>query len=129
MSVPAELRYTEEHEWVGVLDGGKGRVGLTHHAQTQLGDIVFVQLPAVGQALDSGQSMGHVESVKSVTDIYAPVTGKVVAVNAELDHSPELVNEDPYGDGWLVEIEPTDAAEEWRVLLDAEKYQGLIAEG
>ncbi|MGW4372988.1 glycine cleavage system protein GcvH [Streptomyces albidoflavus] len=128
MSVPAELKYTEEHLWMRVPEGGRARTGLTHHAQTQLGDIVYVELPQVGQVLDSGQAMGQVESVKAATDFYAPVSGRVTAVNQELAESPELINEDPYDDGWLVEIEPSDA-DAMNHLLDAPKYQGLIAEG
>ncbi len=109
MNIPEELKYTEEHNWVRVLPGGAAQVGITSYAQTQLGDIVFVELPKVGQALDAGQAMGVIESVKAATDLYSPLAGKVTAVNDELEASPELINEEPYGDGWMVEIRPSDA--------------------
>ncbi|MEU7375396.1 glycine cleavage system protein GcvH [Streptomyces albidoflavus] len=127
MNIPEELKYTEEHNWVQVLPSGNARVGISSYAQTQLGDIVFVELPKVGQAVDAGQAMGTIESVKVASDLYSPVEGTVVAVNDELAESPELVNEDPYGDGWLVEFRMQDpmAVNE---LLSAEKYRGLVAE-
>ncbi|GAA2526686.1 MULTISPECIES: glycine cleavage system protein GcvH [Streptomyces] len=127
MNVPAELKYSEDHVWVAPFTAGRARVGLTDFAQRQLGDIIYLELPQVGQALDTGQSMGQVESVKAASDFYAPVTGRVTAVNEELSQSPEMVNVDPYGDGWLVEIELTDAATADQ-LLDAEKYRGLVTE-
>ncbi|MEW2704400.1 glycine cleavage system protein GcvH [Streptomyces koyangensis] len=126
MNIPEELKYTEEHNWVRVLPGGAAQVGITSYAQTQLGDIVFVELPQVGQALDAGQAMGVIESVKAASDLYSPVTGKVTAVNDELEASPELINEEPYGDGWMVEIQPSDAGA-LNDLLDAAKYQGIVS--
>ncbi|MGF0168226.1 glycine cleavage system protein GcvH [Streptomyces albidoflavus] len=128
MNIPEELKYTEEHNWVRVLPGGAAQVGITSYAQTQLGDIVFVELPQVGQALDAGQAMGVIESVKAASDLYSPVAGKVTAVNDELEASPELINEEPYGDGWMVEIQPSDAGA-LNDLLDAAKYQGIASGG
>ncbi|MGW8758429.1 glycine cleavage system protein GcvH [Streptomyces albidoflavus] len=128
MNIPEELKYTEEHNWVRVLPGGAAQVGITSYAQTQLGDIVFVELPKVGQALDAEQAMGVIESVKAATDLYSPLAGKVTAVNDELEASPELINEEPYGDGWMVEIQPSDAGA-LNDLLDAAKYQGIVSGG
>ncbi|MEU2314874.1 glycine cleavage system protein GcvH [Streptomyces albidoflavus] len=128
MNIPEELKYTEEHNWVRVLPGGAAQVGITSYAQTQLGDIVFVELPKVGQAPDAGQAMGVIESVKAATDLYSPLAGKVTAVNDELEASPELINEEPYGDGWMVEIQPSDAGA-LNDLLDAAKYQGIVSGG
>jgi len=122
--VPEELRYTAEHEWVAPGSDGPLRVGITHFAQDALGDIVFVQLPEAGTAVTAGEPLGEVESTKSVSEIYAPVTGTVVARNGQLADQPELVNNDPYGAGWLVEIEP--AEQSWvDGLLDAQAYREL----
>jgi glycine cleavage system H protein len=128
--VPDDLRYTREHEWVRQADPADGgspivRVGITDHAQDALGDIVFVQLPAVGSTVNAGAVMGEVESTKSVSDVYAPLTGSVVAVNATLDAAPELINTDPYGDGWMFEIELSDPAELGR-LIDSATYTAHI---
>ncbi|WP_420881666.1 glycine cleavage system protein GcvH [Rhodococcus sp. (in: high G+C Gram-positive bacteria)] len=128
LSTPADLRYTAEHEWVRRTGPTTVRVGITDFAQSQLGDVVFVQLPAVGEDVTSGDSFGEVESTKSVSDIYAPLTAKVVAVNEDLDASPELVNSEPYGNGWLVDLEVADEAGLDAVLagtLDAEAYLAL----
>jgi glycine cleavage system H protein len=103
--IPEELRYTAEHEWVAAADGGPLRVGITHFAQDALGDIVYVQLPEPGTEVRAGESLGEVESTKSVSEIYAPVSGTVVARNDQLGDAPELINTDPYGAGWLVEIQ------------------------
>ncbi|MBM4638057.1 glycine cleavage system protein GcvH [Rhodococcus hoagii] len=122
------MRYTAEHEWVRRTGPTTVRVGITDFAQSQLGDVVFVQLPAVGEDVTSGDSFGEVESTKSVSDIYAPLTAKVVAVNEDLDGSPELVNSEPYGNGWLVDLEVEDEAGLDSVLaatLDAEAYLAL----
>ena len=124
---PADLKYTAEHEWVQT-SGSALRVGITQYAQEALGDIVFVTLPAVGSDVTAGQSFGEVESTKSVSDIYAPFTGTVTAVNEALDSNPELVNSDPYGEGWMVEITPEagiDAALASPALLDDTAYAGL----
>ncbi len=124
MQVPQHLRYSSDHEWVA-LEGTRAKVGITDYAQDALGDVVYVQVPAVGAVVKAGDSFGEVESTKSVSDIYAPMSGTVVAVNAALADSPELLNSDPYAAGWLCEIECTDPAE-IDALLDAGAYQGLI---
>jgi glycine cleavage system H protein len=121
--IPEELRYTSEHEWVRA-GGASARVGITDYAQDQLGDIVFVQLPEPGTSVEAGQSMGEVESTKSVSEIYAPVSGTVSARNDKLGDEPELINSDPYGAGWLVEIELRDP-ETLEELLDAQGYAEL----
>jgi glycine cleavage system H protein len=121
---PDDLKYTQEHEWVrspGENDGSV-RVGITHYAQDQLGDIVYVSLPAVGEDVTAGVACGELESTKSVSDVYAPVDGEVVAVNETLDATPELVNSDPYGGGWLYELAPANA-DAVDGLLDAAAYQ------
>jgi glycine cleavage system H protein len=126
---PDDLKYTQEHEWVrtpGEADGSV-RVGITHYAQDQLGDIVYVSLPSVGDEVVAGTACGELESTKSVSDVYAPVGGEVVAVNESLDTTPELVNSDPYGGGWLYELVPSDAAAV-DALLDAATYQGGLGE-
>ncbi|OLM31617.1 Glycine cleavage system H protein [Pseudonocardia sp. Ae717_Ps2] len=122
--IPSDLSYTEAHEWVRRSGDGVVRVGITDHAQSQLGDVVFVQLPTVGDTLAAGDAMGEVESTKSVSDIYAPVGGEVVAVNDGLDAAPELVNSAPYGDGWIVEIRLAEGASP-DGLLDADAYRQL----
>ena len=124
--IPADLIYTEAHEWVRTTDDGVVRIGITDHAQGQLGDVVFVQLPDVGSTLRAGDAMGEVESTKSVSDIYAPVGGEVVAVNDTLDGSPELINSSPYADGWIVELRIDDAGTAaLDELLDADAYRQL----
>jgi glycine cleavage system H protein len=124
---PEDLKYTSEHEWLrspGEQEGSV-RVGITHYAQDALGDIVYVSLPTVGDALTAGSTCGELESTKSVSDIYAPVSGEVVAVNSALDATPELVNDDPYGGGWLFEVVPSDAGEV-EALLDATAYEASL---
>lgn len=123
---PEDLRYSSEHEWVRDGDGGEVTLGVTHYAQEQLGDIVYVSLPEVGEALSSGSSVGELESTKSVSDLYAPVTGTVVARNEALDSHPELVNSDPYGEGWLLRVR-VDDSEALSGLLDAAAYQQQVA--
>lgn len=121
--VPDDRRYTAQHEWVQIAEGtDRVRVGITDFAQTQLGDVVFVSLPDVGQELAAEASFGEVESTKSVSDLYAPVAGTVVARNDELDAAPELVNTDPYGAGWMIELEASDPAV-LESLLDADGYR------
>ena len=124
--IPGDLRYTAEHEWVRADDDGRLRVGITHYAQDALGDVVFVSLPETGASVSAGQTLGEVESTKSVSEIYAPVAGEVVARNEALQARPELINADPYGEGWIVEIAPTDAAAA-EGLLDAAAYEQLTA--
>jgi len=121
--IPEDLRYTAEHEWVSGSGDGPVRVGITHFAQDALGDIVFVQLPEPGTAVKAGDSLGEVESTKSVSEIYAPISGTVVARNDQLGDQPELINTDPYGAGWLVEIDAAGAAV--GDLLDAAAYRQL----
>jgi glycine cleavage system H protein len=121
---PEDLRYTEEHEWARA-DGGRITVGITDYAQDALGDVVYVDLPATGTRVEAGQPFGEVESTKSVSDLYAPVSGTIVERNEALESSPELVNSDPYGDGWMVVIE-ADEAQAVDQLLDAGAYGKLI---
>ncbi|GAB6987173.1 glycine cleavage system protein GcvH [Nocardioides pyridinolyticus] len=124
---PDELKYTSEHEWVrqpGEADGSV-RIGITHYAQDALGDIVYVSLPEVGEDVEAGGTCGELESTKSVSDVYAPVSGKVVARNDALDATPELVNNDPYGGGWLFEVVPSDAGAV-DGLMDAAAYQATL---
>jgi glycine cleavage system H protein len=125
LEYPAGLRYTAEHEWVRA-DGDVLRIGITSFAQEALGDVVYVSLPTVGDAVVAGDTCGEVESTKSVSDLYAPVTGEITAVNSALDATPELVNSDPYGEGWMYELRPTDAgaADE---LLDVEGYTSQLS--
>jgi glycine cleavage system H protein len=126
MQIPDDLRYSSDHEWVRI-EGGRARVGITDYAQDALGDVVFVQLPEPGSKVDSGGSFSEVESTKSVSDIYAPVSGTIVEVNADLADAPERLNEDPYGEGWICVIEPSDPSA-FDGLLDAAAYQALIAD-
>ncbi|MGH3936216.1 MAG: glycine cleavage system protein GcvH [Pseudonocardiaceae bacterium] len=123
--VPEELWYTQEHEWILPRAGGIVRVGITDYAATQLGDVIYVQLPLVGDTVMTGDPVGEVESTKSVSEVYAPVTGEVVARNDALEGSPELINSDPYGEGWMMEIKLTETSE-MDSLLGAENYRSLI---
>jgi len=122
-AIPDELRYLDSHEWV---DGTTGRIGITDFAQDELGDVVFVDLPDEGEDLDADQDFGVVESIKAVSDVYSPVSGTVTAVNDALEAQPELLNEDPYGDGWLIEVELDDESE-LDQLMDADEYADQIA--
>ena len=125
MIIPEELRYSTEHEWARRLDdGSRVRVGITDFAQDALGDVVYVDLPAVGTRVDAAEAVGELESTKSVSEMYAPVGGVVVAVNEALADNPQLLNEDPYGEGWLIEIEAGDMIQ-FVALLDAEGYRAL----
>ena len=121
MEIPNDLHYTIEHEW-GRLKNNRATIGITDYAQGQLGDVVFVELPAEGTELTKENTFGVVESVKTVSDIYAPMTGKVVAVNKDLESQPELVNSDPYGQGWMIEIEFSNSSPEQN-LLSADQYR------
>ena len=126
--IPADLRYTPEHEWVRRTGDGTVRVGITDFAQSSLGDVVYVQLPDVGSEVAAGESFGEVESTKSVSDLYAPVTAKVIAVNGDLESNPQLVNSDPYGQGWLLELQAGgDTLEQGlAALLDADAYRDTV---
>jgi glycine cleavage system H protein len=125
--IPNNLRYTSDHEWVAMTDSGTLRVGITDYAQNSLGDIVFVQMPELGSDVVADDAVGEVESTKSVSDVLAPVDGTVVARNEQLDDAPELVNSDPYGEGWLYELEPADPAAV-DALMDADAYAETIGE-
>lgn len=122
---PDERRYTREHEWIKTENGGKAVIGITAYAQERLGDVVFVELPEIGRELEIGEACGVVESVKAVSDIYAPCAGKVAAVNDALLETPELINQDPYGDGWMVEVELGEMAPD---LLNAAAYEQFLVE-
>ncbi|HEY3608325.1 MAG TPA: glycine cleavage system protein GcvH [Pseudonocardiaceae bacterium] len=126
--VPEDLKYTNEHEWVARTGADTVRMGITDFAQTQLGDVVFVQLPEPGEQVTAGQTIGEVESTKSVSDLFSPLDGEVVARNESLDAQPELVNAEPYGDGWMIELRVADAAAV-DGLLDAQAYQKLTEQG
>jgi glycine cleavage system H protein len=126
--IPEDLKYTNEHEWVARTGADTVRLGITDFAQTQLGDVVFVQLPEPGEQVSAGQAIGEVESTKSVSDLFSPLDGEVVARNENLDQQPELVNAEPYGDGWMIELRVADAAAV-DGLLDAQAYQKLTEQG
>ena len=123
MSVPGDLQYTKSHEWVRT-EGDTATIGITDHAQDELGDVVFVELPAQGDTFDAGDTFGTVESVKAVSDLYAPVGGEVLEVNSALDDAPEKINEDPYGEGWIIKLRISGDAD----LLSAEDYEKLLEE-
>ena len=123
---PEDLKYTKEHEWLA-LHGSVGMVGITHYAQSELGDIVYVELPAIGTAVVAGEEFGTVESVKAVSEIYAPVSGEVLELNAALAQAPETVNKDPYGEGWLIKIKLADAGDV-QGLMSAEEYRKYVEE-
>lgn len=120
--LPGDLRYTEEHEWLRQEEDGTVTVGITDHAQSALGDLVYVELPEVGQSVEAGGDMAVVESVKAASDVYAPVSGEVVAVNDDLSDDPEKVNADPYGDGWIVRLKPSGDGE----TLSPDDYQSFL---
>ena len=121
-NVPQELKYTESHEWIGVEADGSVRIGISDHAQQALGDLVFVELPGVGDNINRGDSCAVVESVKAASDIYAPVTGQVIAVNEDLEDDPGAINTDPYGDGWLFQVNLSDVSE-LDAMQDAQTYE------
>ena len=123
MNIPEDLQYTKSHEWVRI-EGDTATIGITDHAQDELGDVVFVELPEEGDTFDAGESFGTVESVKAVSDLYAPVGGEVVEVNSALEDAPENINEDPYGEGWIVKLRTTDEAD----LLSSEEYEKVVQE-
>ena len=123
MNIPEDLQYTKSHEWVRI-EGDTATIGITDHAQDELGDVVFVELPDEGATFDAGESFGTVESVKAVSDLYAPVGGEVVEVNTSLEDAPEKINEDPYGEGWMVKLRTSDEAD----LLSPEEYEKVVEE-
>ena len=123
MNIPEDLQYTHSHEWVRI-EGDTATIGITDHAQDELGDVVFVELPDEGATFDAGESFGTVESVKAVSDLYVPVGGEVVEVNSALEDAPENINEDPYGEGWIVKLRTTDRAD----LLSPEEYEKVVEE-
>jgi len=125
MNVPANLKYTKEHEWIR-LDGEVAFVGITDYAQSELGEIVFVEVETVGETIREGKVFGTIEAVKTVSDLYLPVGGKIIEFNQKLDDAPELVNDDPYGDGWIVKIEISDPTQ-LNELLSAAEYEVVIA--
>jgi glycine cleavage system H protein len=125
-SVPENVKYTKEHEWISESGSNRFKVGITDYAQSALGDIVYIQLPKMGQTLQQGSVCGEVESTKSVSEIYAPLSGTVVTINTALDAAPETMNKDPYGEGWIFEVEITDQAQ-LSSLLDPSAYQALIS--
>ena len=126
MKLDPEARYTESHEW-GRMDGDVVVCGVTDHAQETLSDVVYVELPMIGDVFDAGEPYGIVESVKAASDLYAPVGGEVTAVNEELETAPELVNQDPYGDGWMIRLDPTDP-DELADLMTADEYETFVEE-
>lgn len=126
MNVPEELRYTAQHEWLREEEDGTVTVGITDHAQAELGDVVYVELPAVEDEVAQGASFGVIESVKAASDLFAPVSGAVTAVNGALEAAPQQVNEDPYGAGWLLKLNPARLAEEGGALLTAAAYRELL---
>jgi glycine cleavage system H protein len=123
LNIPEDLQYTKSHEWVRI-EGDTATIGITDHAQDELGDVVFVELPEEGDTFDAGESFGTVESVKAVSDLYAPVGGEVVEVNSALEDAPENINEDPYGEGWIVKLRTSDEAD----LLSSEEYEKVVEE-
>jgi len=125
--IPSDLRYAESHEWVEQLDDGLVRVGISDHAQEQLGDLVFIELPEAGAKLNRGEACAVVESVKAASDIFAPVSGEVVGVNESVVDSPETVNGDPYGDGWLFTVKPADGGD-LDALMNADEYKAHLAD-
>jgi glycine cleavage system H protein len=124
MNFPEDLKYTTEHEWIRV-EGNYGWIGITDYAQGELGDVVFIEIPAAGTKIEKGKSFGTIEAVKAVSDLFAPVAGEIVEVNAEVKDHPEIVNKDPYGNGWMVKIAVTDLAQ-LNALLNVQAYKSLI---
>ena len=127
MNLPKDFRYSEEHEWVQVQEDGNVRIGITDFAQSELGDIVFVELPEEGDSLEADEPFGSVESVKTVSELYAPISGKVISINEELEDSPEFVNESPYEKAWMVVVEPSNTSE-IEELMTADAYEKMVSE-
>lgn len=127
-NIPADLYYSEEHEWVKIVDANTVRFGITDYAQDALGDIVFASLPSVGSSISAGQSCGEIESTKSVSEIYAPVSGEISAANSAVETAPDTLNTDPYGNGWIADVTVSDSAAAVSGLLDAAGYKAVIGE-
>lgn len=127
MSIPTDLRYTREHEWARKAKDGTLTVGITHYAQKQLGDVVFVDVQAVGRDVDESEDFGTIESVKAVSELFAPVAGKITEANSALNEDPELVNTEPYGEGWIIKLTPSDATA-YDGLMTAKAYEELVSE-
>lgn len=127
MAHPSDRKYSEEHEWV-VVDGDVAKIGITSFAQDQLGEVVYVDLPGAGDSVSAGDTFGEIESVKSVSELYAPVTGEILAVNDSLGDAPETVNQDPHGDGWMIEVKMDDPSE-YDGLMSAEEYDDFVTRG
>ena len=123
--IPKDLKYVDSHEWLEELDSGNWRIGITDHAQAQLGELVYVELPEIGDDIHAGDACGVVESVKAASDIFAPISGEIVAINDTLEDEPDQVNNDCYGDGWLFEVS-SSSADEIKALLDADAYSELV---
>jgi glycine cleavage system H protein len=124
MEIPADRRYSKEHEWALLEDDGTVRVGITEFAAHELGDVIYVEIPAVGASVKQGENMGEIESVKAVSDLFSPVSGEIVEINADVKSKPELVNEDPFNGGWLVRVKP-GSADELDSLMDSTAYKGI----
>ncbi|MBI5374857.1 MAG: glycine cleavage system protein GcvH [Candidatus Schekmanbacteria bacterium] len=127
MGFPDELKYTKEHEWARVMNGNEVRIGITDYAQKELGDIVFIDIPSAGTEVEQGNAFGVIESVKAVSDLYSPVTGKISSVNEKLQDAPELVNNDPYGEGWMLSVEMSDSSQ-LNSLMDTAAYTAYVEE-
>lgn len=125
MNFPAELKYTEDHEWIRIEDDGTAVIGITEFAQNELGDIIYIDVNTVGQSLAKGEVFGAVEAVKTVSDLFLPIEGEVLELNPAIEKSPELLNSDPYGEGWIIRLKPADAAQQ-DGLLTADAYQELV---
>ena len=126
MNFPNNLRYTSQHEWI-LVEGSSGKIGVTDFAQSELGDVVFVELPSIGKKVRAGESLGTIEAVKTVSELFSPVSGEVIALNEKLNKTPEIVNKDPYGEGWMVQLRITDA-KELESLMNADAYKKLVGQ-
>jgi glycine cleavage system H protein len=126
MGFPSNLKYTSQHEWI-LLEGNVGKIGITEFAQSELGDVVFVELAAIGKKVRAGESLGTIEAVKTVAELYSPVSGEIIALNEKVNTTPEIVNRDPYGDGWIVQLQLADV-KEVESLMDADAYKKLVGQ-
>jgi glycine cleavage system H protein len=126
MGFPSNLKYTSQHEWI-LLEGNVGKIGITEFAQSELGDVVFVELAPIGKKVRAGESLGTIEAVKTVAELYSPVSGEIIALNEKVNTTPEIVNRDPYGDGWIVQLQLADV-KEVESLMDADAYKKLVGQ-